>query len=101
MPADFSGPDTATACFAVRATAEPGILIRLIELFAKRGLVPAAVQARLVGPDRDQLAVDLQIGGLDPRLAEILAETMRQMISVERVLLAELRDGAERAARPS
>jgi acetolactate synthase small subunit len=97
MSADRACPDTATACFAIRAAAEPGILPRLIGLFAKRDLVPAAVQARRIGPGRDLLAVDLQVEGLDPGLAELIAENMRQMVSVERVLLAELPALAERA----
>ncbi len=97
MSTDRACPDATTACFSIRAVAEPGILPRLIELFAKRNLVPSSVQARLIGSERDQLAVDLQIDGLDPGLAEIIAETMRQMVSVDRVLLAELREAAERA----
>jgi acetolactate synthase small subunit len=97
MSADRTCPDVTTACFSIRAVAEPGILPRLIEIFAKRNLVPASVQARLIGSERDQLAVDLQVDGLDPGMAEIVAETMRQMVSVDRVLLAELRAAAERA----
>lgn len=97
MSADRSCPESKTACFAIRAAAEPGILPRLIELFAKRDLVPSAVQARLVGPERDWLSIDLQVEGLAPGLAEAIAETMWQMVSVERVLLAELREDSERA----
>ncbi|MEI9984444.1 MAG: hypothetical protein WDN69_15310 [Aliidongia sp.] len=97
MSADRACPDASTACFAIRAAAEPGILPRLIGLFAKRDLVPAAVQARRIGPGRDLLAVDLQVEGLDLGLAELIAENMRQMVSVERVLLAELPALAERA----
>jgi acetolactate synthase small subunit len=97
MSADKPCPDFPVACFAVRAAAEPGILSRLIELFAKRDLVPDAVQARRIGAARDQLAVDLQVDGLAPHLAELVAESMRQMVSVERVLLTELGAAAERA----
>jgi hypothetical protein len=81
-------PDVTTACFAIRAAAEAGILSRLIEPFAKRNLVPSSVHARLSGALRDTLSVDLQIDGLEPGMAEIIAETIRQMVSVERVLLA-------------
>jgi hypothetical protein len=88
MSADRACPESYTACFAIRAAAEPGILPRLIELFAKRDLVPAAVLSRRLGAER--LAVDLQIDGIDRKLAEQVAETMRQMVSVERVLLADL-----------
>ena len=31
----------ATACFSVHARAEPGVMPRVLELFAKRGLVPS------------------------------------------------------------
>ncbi len=43
------------------------------------------------------LAVDLQIENLDRALAELIAEGLRQMVPVERVLLAEL--GVAVAAR--
>ena len=96
MSADRACLKSYTACFAIRANAEPGILPRLIGLFAKRDLVPAAVQSRRFGAE--QLAVDLQIDGIDRDLAELIAENMRQMVSVERVLLADLpADLAERA----
>ena len=36
-----------TACFSVVARAEPGVLPRVIELFAKRGLVPTRCHARV------------------------------------------------------
>lgn len=96
MSADRACLKSYTACFAIRANAEPGILPRLIGLFAKRDLVPAAVLSRRFGDQ--QLAVDLQIDGIDRALAELIAESMRQMVSVERVLLADLpADLAERA----
>jgi acetolactate synthase small subunit len=102
MSADQACPNAVTvspiACFAIRAAAEPGILSRLIELFAKRDLVPDAVQARRIGAERDLLAIDLQVDGLDPGLAERVAESMRQMVSVERVLLTELGAAAEAAS---
>ena len=89
MSTDRACLNVYTACFAIRAAAEPGILPRLIELFAKRDLVPAAVLSRRLGTD--ELAVELQVDGIDRGLAELIAETMRQMVSVERVLLADLR----------
>ena len=90
-------PDVITACFAVRVAADAGILSRLIEPFAKRDLVPSSVHARLTGAARDMLSVDLQIDGLEPALAEIIAETIRQMVSVERVLLAPMLAAADAA----
>jgi acetolactate synthase small subunit len=76
-------------CFSVRAAADPGALPRILELFAKRGLVPTSVQARLIGAG-DIMAVDLQVDGLEPSMVEIIAESLRQLVLVERVLTAEL-----------
>jgi acetolactate synthase regulatory subunit len=83
-------PHTVTACFAVRAAADPGSLPRVLELFAKRGLVPSSVQARLTGDAVPALSVDLQVAGLEPALAEAVAEALRQIWVVERVLTAEV-----------
>jgi len=78
------------ACFAVRAAADPGSLPRILEIFAKRGLVPSSVQARLTGDAEPALSVDLQVAGMEPALVEIVAETLRQIWVVERVLTAEV-----------
>ncbi|HEV2673497.1 MAG TPA: hypothetical protein VGV37_03080 [Aliidongia sp.] len=81
---------TVTACFAIRAAADPGSLPRILEIFAKRGLVPSSVQARLTGVGESALSVDLQVAGLEPALVEVVAETLRQIWVVERVLTAEV-----------
>ena len=81
---------TVTACFAVRAAADPGSLPRILELFAKRGLVPSSVQARLTGTGEPALSVDLQVAGLEPALVDVVAENLRQIWVVERVLTAEV-----------
>lgn len=78
------------ACFAVRAAADPGSLPRILELFAKRGLVPSSVQARLTGDAEPALSVDLQVSGMAPDQVEVVAETLRQIWLVERVLTAEV-----------
>ncbi|MDB5358717.1 MAG: hypothetical protein JWO51_14 [Rhodospirillales bacterium] len=78
------------ACFAVRAAADPGSLPRILEIFAKRGLVPSSVQARLTSDAEPALSVDLQVTGMDPAQVEIVAETLRQIWVVERVLTAEV-----------
>lgn len=83
-------PSTVTACFAVRAAVDPGSLPRILELFAKRGLVPSSVQARLTGVGEPALSVDLQVAGLEPALVDVVAESLRQIWVVERVLTAEV-----------
>ncbi len=88
--ADALNPHTAstaeTACFCVVAAAEPGVLERVLELFAKRGLVPA----RLHGQVEVELTVDIQVRDLPAREAEYIARCMRQIHRVERVFVSRL-----------
>lgn len=77
-----------TACFAVHAVAEPGVMPRVLELFAKRGLVPSSWISRVSG---HELTIDLQMRGLDAADASYLARSLRQIVAVETVLLSEKR----------
>ena len=77
-----------TACFAVHAAAEPGVMPRVLELFAKRGLVPTSWISRVSGPD---LTIDVQVLGLDAADAGYLARALRQIVAVETVLFSEKR----------
>ena len=49
-----------TVCFSVQAVAEPGVMPRVLELFAKRGLVPQKWHSTVSGT---ALAIDVQAGG--------------------------------------
>jgi acetolactate synthase small subunit len=87
--ATVSFPEThATACFSVQARAEPGVMPRVLELFAKRGLVPSTWHSRVTG---EELAIDLQMQGLDRAAATYLAACLRQIVSVDVVLTSEKR----------
>jgi len=77
-----------TACFAVHAAAEPGVMPRVLELFAKRGLVPTSWISRVSG---QELTIDLQMRGLDAADAGYVALSLRQIVAVEKVLLSEKR----------
>ena len=82
-------PDTeAAACFSVHAEAEPGVMARVVELFAKRGLVPTSWMSRVNGRE---LTIDLQMRGLRAEEATYIAQCLRQMISVDVVLISEKR----------
>ncbi len=82
------------ACFSVTATASPGIMPRLLELFAKRGLTPNEWHSRVVG---SVLSVEIQVAGMPPALAEYIAACLRQIYLVDRVLLSNRRaDAADR-----
>jgi len=78
-----------TYCFSVRADAEPAVLPRLLELFAKRGRIPAAFHSRCHGQAPGKLQVDIEVSGLDWDLADYLQRCMRQIIGVELVLVSK------------
>jgi len=82
-----------TACFSVHTEAEPGVMPRVIELFAKRGMVPTSWHSRVTA---GELTIDLQMRGLDAATAAYIAACLRQVISVTAVLIYE-----NRAARMS
>ncbi len=79
------------ACFSIVADAEPGVLSRLLQVFAKRGLVPSRLYGSRGGPGGEDLHIDLQVAGLDARLVAVIAETLRQVVSVQCVLTSERR----------
>ena len=83
---DAPGHRCATACFSVSAAADPGVMPRIMGLFAKRGMVPSQWASRVSGPDMSELQIDLQMDGLAPEDAELFAQAMRQVFPVERVL---------------
>ncbi len=74
------------ACFAVVARAEPGVMPRVLELFSKRNLVPTSWTSRVHG---DELAIDVQMIGMDRDLAEYVAACLRQLAYVDVVLTSE------------
>jgi hypothetical protein len=80
-----------TACFSVHAYADPGVMPRVLELFAKRGLVPSAWQSTTAGTDQAELTIDIQMRGLGRDLMGYLAACLRQIAYVEVVLTTEKR----------
>lgn len=83
-----------TACFFVHAHAEPGVLPRILELFAKRGLVPSAWHSRVCGTAEAELTIDIQMRGLGRDVMDYIAACLRQIPSVEVVLTSEKRGSA-------
>jgi acetolactate synthase small subunit len=89
-PAAAAAPDRASApfsvSFSIRALAEPGVMPRVVELFAKRGLVPQRWNSAV----SDQaLSIDVQMTGLDRDIAGYIARCMRLIHGVETVLTLE------------
>lgn len=89
QPARAPGARPSVACFSVVATAEPGVMPRILQVFAKRGLVPSRLYTTLAGPRGEDLHLDLQVTDMDASLTAIIAETLRQVVSVETVLTSE------------
>jgi acetolactate synthase small subunit len=83
------------ACFSVHARAEPGLMPRVLELFAKRGLVPSswhsATGGRLENGMESELTIDIQMRGMAPETADFIAARLRQIPDVELVLTSQKR----------
>ena len=71
--------------YTLQARAEPGVMPRVVELFAKRGLVPQRWHSTASG---SALTIDVQIGGVERDVADYIARCMRQIVGVETVLTA-------------
>jgi acetolactate synthase small subunit len=81
--ADADTSPLSTVCFSIQARAEPGVMPRVVELFAKRGLVPLRWHSAAL---QSVLTIDVQMSGLDRDLADYIARCMRQITGVETVL---------------
>ncbi|HYG90532.1 MAG TPA: hypothetical protein VD978_30230 [Azospirillum sp.] len=91
MPAPAEARPTDPArrvTFAVRADADPGVLPRVLELFAKRGLVPVAVRSDLL-PDGETLDISVEAAGMVRAESDHVANCLRSIPLVSHVLTAE------------
>ncbi len=91
MPASALPAPSVVSCFSLVAAADPGLLARVINVFAKRGLIPSQVYSTLVGPRSEDLHIDLQVAAIDAHLRETIAESLRQIACVQIVLTSEKR----------
>ena len=80
----------ATACFSVHARAEAGVMPRVLELFAKRGLVPSSWRSATSGPGQSLLTIDIRMRGLKGEVMDYLAACLRQIVDVEAVLTSRV-----------
>jgi ABC-type amino acid transport substrate-binding protein len=83
-------PETLSAAagvsaFSIRAAVDPGVMPRVLELFAKRGMVPRRWVSAVVG---DELTIDVEVQGFPPDVAEYVANCLRQVTFVEVVLMS-------------
>ena len=81
----WRGPET--WCFAVQAEASSGSMARVLELFAKRNLLPERWHSA-VSPASTEMSMDIQVAGIDGDLAHYVARCMRQLVGVTTVLIS-------------
>ena len=87
--------DTLSVRFTLRACAEPGLLPRLLQPFAKRDLTPDAMTARR---EADLLLVEFWIDAMDPGLVHLVAGNLGQVIGVLEVQAEKRRPALSAAA---
>ena len=90
------GATEATVCFSIQAAAEPGVMPRVLELFAKRNLVPERWVSGVHGPADgeapgrgSELMIDLQVAGLTRQDMDYLARCLAQITDVRSVLTSQ------------
>ncbi len=81
-------------CFAVSGVADPGLVPRIMELWAKRGLMPDRWHSARTGTERNDVYIDIETSELDQALAMQIAEAMRTIFGVQQVLVSEKRFAA-------
>jgi acetolactate synthase small subunit len=84
----FDPASAPATCFSVHAEVDPGVMPRVAELFAKRGLVPSSWVSRVSG---HELTIDVQMRGLERDQAAYIARCLRAIVAVDVVLLSEKR----------
>ncbi|MFC5359837.1 hypothetical protein [Azospirillum himalayense] len=72
--------------FAVQADADPGTLPRVLELFAKRGLVPLSLNSRLLG---ETLTMEVEMAGMVAAESNHVGNCLRQIPMVLTVAVTE------------
>lgn len=70
--------------YRLQAEAEPDSLCRILNLFALQFLVPEQLQMK---QEDELMHIEVQIGGLSWHRAELIAQKMRNLISVVEVHL--------------
>ena len=81
---------SASLLYRLTADADPGLLPRVLEVFAKRSLVPDAMRAErrpaFDRSDDDSLSVELRIPPMEPAKAQHVAACLRETVGVRTVL---------------
>ncbi len=84
--AAVSTPSSVNARFLVQGDADPGLLPRLLEPFAKLGTVPTRVHASREDGDGSMLTIDLRLADAEPRTAELIELALRRVVGVRQLI---------------
>lgn len=87
-----AGNLTTAVQFNLSAEIEADILCRVLNLFAMQYLIPRQLSACQVG---DSLQIEVQVAGLTWHRAQVIAEKMRNLISVFDVQLVDAEHPAQ------
>ena len=91
----FAAPAT-VFCFSIDVVPEPGAMARVLEQFAKRGLVPTRWHSDVIEPEVMQ--IDIQVVGLSGGHGEDIARCIRSIVGVHGVLTSR-KAGIDRRPR--
>lgn len=78
-------PTLSERCFRLDAEADPGLLLRMLGLFAKLNLVPRKVAAEY---QNGRLRAEIRVSGLSDGQSDHIAQVMRGLFGVEWVILS-------------
>jgi hypothetical protein len=79
---------TVDARFLLVAAAEPGLLPRVVEAFAKLGTFPSRVHASAEAGDGSEMTIDLRLNETQPRTAELIELGLRRVVGVRQLIAA-------------
>ena len=81
-----NSPGASVFCFSIDVIPDPGAIARVLDQFAKRGLVPTRWHSDVL--DSDAMQIDIQIVGLPADLGQDIARCLRSIVGVQGVLTA-------------
>ena len=90
MPLAERVPDPANGRTYFFLTAEPecGLMLRVLQSFARLNVTPYRVHASTEQGTGDEMSMELRIRGSDPAVAERLAALCRTVMGVRSVIMA-------------
>jgi hypothetical protein len=80
-------------CFSIDVVPDPGTMARVLEQFAKRGLVPTRWHSDVI--ESDVMQIDIQMIGLPAALGQDIARCLQAILGVHSVLTASKTGGGK------